>query len=115
MGTKKYWLEICVRFSITNFRFDSGVDNRIIIVWEKNEKKKKFRKEFLKFLLSFCAYQNVSHNCFSFFFSSNGRASILLRSLSFFHFFCRGQQIGELWNANCFIFLGCVFDLIFFF
>ena len=23
MGTKKYWLEICVRFSITNFRLDS--------------------------------------------------------------------------------------------
>ena len=111
MGTKKYWLEICVRFSITNFRFDSGVDNRIIIVWEKNEKKKKF----LKFLLSFCAYQNVSHNCFSFFFlQMDGLLFCFVHFPSFIFFFCRGQQIGELWNANCFIFLGCVFDLIFF-
>lgn len=114
MGTKKYWLEICVRFSITNFRFDSGVDNRIIIVWEKNEKKI-FRKEFLKFLLSFCAYQNVSHNCFSFFFSSNGRASILLRSLSFFHFFL--SRAADWWIVECqlFYFFGlCVWFEFFF-
>jgi hypothetical protein len=86
MGTKKYWLEICVRFSITNFRFDSGVDNRIIIVWEKNEKKNISKRisQISSFILCVSKRQP---QLFFFFFSSNGRASILLRSLSFFHFF----------------------------
>jgi hypothetical protein len=79
------------------------------------KKKKNFEKNFSNFFFHFVRIKTSATIVFLFFFSSNGRASILLRSLSFFHFFCRGQQIGELWNANCFIFLGCVFDLIFFF
>ena len=115
MGTKKYWLEICVRFSITNFRFDSGVDNRIIIVWEKNEKKKKFRKEFLKFLLSFCAYQNVSHNCFSFFFLQMDGLLFCFVHFPSFIFFVEGSRLVNCGMPIVLFFLGCVFDLIFFF
>ena len=115
MGTKKYWLEICVRFSITNFRFDSGVDNRIIIVWEKNEKKKYFEKNFSNFFFHFVRIKTSATIVFLFFFFK--WTGFYFASFTFLlsFFFCRGQQIGELWNANCFIFLGCVFDLIFFF
>jgi hypothetical protein len=116
MGTKKYWLEICVRFSITNFRFDSGVDNRIIIVWEKNEKKNISKRisQISSFIL--CVSKRQPQLFFFFFFlQMDGLLFCFVHFPSFIFFFCRGQQIGELWNANCFIFLGCVFDLIFFF
>ena len=54
---------------------------------------------------------------FFFFFSSNGRASILLRSLSFFHFFffVEGSRLVNCGMPIVLFFLGCVFDLIFFF
>ena len=116
MGTKKYWLEICVRFSITNFRFDSGVDNRIIIVWEKNEKKKYFEKNFSNFFFHFVRIKTSATIVFLFFFFKwTGFYFASFTFLLSFFFFVEGSRLVNCGMPIVLFFLGCVFDLIFFF